>query len=530
MNKEADIDIKYLFVIGVVVFMFFVVDISFVLADHVVNKTGGGVNFTIDENVSSLFNITINITGAGDASNVTEVNITLWNFTFTAATNGTGVQALFSNTSNVLTWRNTTLLINGSNQTEWFVFNATATTPGVFNITITTLNATGSFQTNITVTVNDTIEPSWTSINNFTRPSNISFEQNISANDSGVGIQAYWLNDTSYFNISSAGVITNVTNLSRVEIHWLNVSVNDSSGNENSSIIFINLTGEDSESPNITLIAPSNSVSATTASYNFTFNVSDINDVDNCSLIIDGGVINILTSVSRTDVNGMYNDSFSVADHTWSINCSDASGNVSNSAQRSFTVTSDDSGSTGGTTGGTTTSYWSMTYLASATDLISNGYVKELSIKRRIKIIISNTTTNSTHYVGLINLTNTTATINVSSTPQQAIFNVGNSKKFDVTENSYYDLEVTLNSINNSKANITIRSIREVVPSTTPTTNNSSTTIDPVTIPDPEPGTAGASEENEEKSPVWMWIFIVVLIIGLMVGVIIYWIKNKDFF
>ena len=38
-------------------------------------------------------------------------------------------------------------------------------------------------------------------------------------------------------------------------------------------------------------------------------------------------------------------------------------------------------------------------------------------------------------------------TSNVSSKPQQAVFNIGDEKKFEVNNDSYYDLIIRLNSI-----------------------------------------------------------------------------------
>jgi len=58
-------------------------------------------------------------------------------------------------------------------------------------------------------------------------------------------------------------------------------------------------------------------------------------------------------------------------------------------------------------------------------------------------------------------LTETTAKINVSSTPQQAVLEIGDEKKFDVTGDDFYDLVVKLNGIEDNKANVTITSIHE---------------------------------------------------------------------
>ena len=68
------------------------------------------------------------------------------------------------------------------------------------------------------------------------------------------------------------------------------------------------------------------------------------------------------------------------------------------------------------------------------------------------------------HYIGVKELTTTTATIEISSTPQEAVFNIGDEKKFDATEDGYYDLKIKLDSIESLKADITITSINEKIP------------------------------------------------------------------
>ena len=69
------------------------------------------------------------------------------------------------------------------------------------------------------------------------------------------------------------------------------------------------------------------------------------------------------------------------------------------------------------------------------------------------------------HYVRIIKITNTTVTINISSTPQQAILSIGEEKKFEVTDDDFYDILIKLNNIENDKANITISYIHEEIPS-----------------------------------------------------------------
>ena len=128
---------------------------------------------------------------------------------------------------------------------------------------------------------------------------------------------------------------------------------------------------------------------------------------------------------------------------------------VAGTASAAGTTTTSSSGSS---SAGTTTQYWISTHIITD-EQFKQGYTIERAVKERVKITIGK----EDHYIGVTALTATTATINVSSTPQQATFLVGEEKKFDVTNDSYYDLSVKLNSIANSKASLTIKSIYEKI-------------------------------------------------------------------
>ncbi len=67
------------------------------------------------------------------------------------------------------------------------------------------------------------------------------------------------------------------------------------------------------------------------------------------------------------------------------------------------------------------------------------------------------------HYVEIIELTDTSIVINISSTPQQATLSIGEEKKFEITDDDYYDILVRLNGIDNNLANLTISYIHEEI-------------------------------------------------------------------
>lgn len=120
----------------------------------------------------------------------------------------------------------------------------------------------------------------------------------------------------------------------------------------------------------------------------------------------------------------------------------------------SVTSSSSSSSSSGG---GGTASFWSGVTKVLTSEQFSQGASKSLKKKDRVKIEVEE----NYHYVGVVSITETSAVINVSSIPQQAVFNIGDEKKFDVTEDGYYDLSVTLNSIENDEVDLTIVSVAD---------------------------------------------------------------------
>ncbi|MFZ5955664.1 MAG: hypothetical protein ACOYT4_04515 [Nanoarchaeota archaeon] len=193
---------------------------------------------------------------------------------------------------------------------------------------------------NITVNNTDDIEGANISAVNITIPSTFNFTLN--SNGTNAGIHNF-TNTSTVLNWKTDGLIMNLT----YKYFWFNVSA--PAGNYNITIITKNATGfsssnitvtiNDTTVPVIALNAPANATTSTTNTYNFTFNVSDRSTVSNCSLIFDSTVINRLTSVSTSAVNGLYNTSLLPGVHIWSINCTDSAGNVGNSIARTLTVT-----------------------------------------------------------------------------------------------------------------------------------------------------------------------------------------------
>ncbi|MEK6968286.1 MAG: hypothetical protein AABX51_06660, partial [Nanoarchaeota archaeon] len=162
----------------------------------------------------------------------------------------------------------------------------------------------------------------------------------------------------------------NATNQSGTYEFW--AFANSSTGlNAQSGRVNISINWTDTISPSINLIAPADATSSTTSEYNFTFNISDQSSV-NCSLVLDGAVVGNLTSVAKNVNVGIYYAGISIADHTWSINCTDSANNRGNSTTRTLTVSSAPvSGGEGGG-GGCSDTTWTCTDWGTCQDSSQN--------------------------------------------------------------------------------------------------------------------------------------------------------------
>lgn len=455
-----------IFVLALVLFGA-VLALSFVLAAHVVTTSTGGTSYNFDEDVSSFYNISVNNTDTVLAANITQVNISFpTSFSFLVPnSNGTdaGVPT-FVNTSSVLSWENGTGLVMNITE-KHFWFNLTAATPGTYNITVITTNVTDTVYTNISITVNDTTDPSSIefvspSEDNNSIVSKASVLVNVTASDNGAidTIIIRLFNSTNdqinSTTSSTSPVYINFTGLSD-GVHYFNATVNDTYGNSNSTPTRI--VTLDSSNPTITLISPADGASSTTSAYNFTFNVTDDQTIANCSLIVDGTAINVLTSVNNTGgTNGMYNSSFSGAEHTWNVNCTDSAGNVENSSSRTFTVTAEgSSSSSGGATGGNA-------IFRPTESALAGGYDVRMFEDWQVSLEING----STHVFEVVEISNGSAKITVSSDSQEATLSVGEERAFELTGDNYYDLLIRLNSIRpefGNRADFTVQTIHEEI-------------------------------------------------------------------
>jgi len=515
---------KFLLLTGVIFLMYFVLA-AFPGVPEVIVIDQDGAKKDLHyfnkflEDSGSVYNITINNTwGAGDAFNISQVNITLpsgWIFNLSSnqtgnlSSPGNGVVGhSFINTSDgVLSWFNGTggYLINGTgilNET-WFAFNATAPDPGFYNLTVLLYAANGSnYSVNISVTINDTTAPSTVAYQGLTPSNNSNLSQsnifvNLSLADNGnityVNLTLFnssmdFINSTRGGNLSTAQWF-NFTGLSD-GVYFFNISVRDSYNNTNESYMRRVILD--------TTIPSSVNVSCSPASVTIGSTVT-------CTCSAADSFTNISTISLVSSPNTSVAGNFSIT-----CTATDYAGN-SRQSSTTYKVLSSSGGSTTNN-GGSTTVTWKNTYNYADDEFKDKEpFFFFLSKQHRVKLRIGR----EDHFVGVLEITDTTVRIQVSSDPVEATLNIGDERRFDVTDDGYYDFKVLLNSIEDDKANITISSIYEEITEETETEEQGK-----------EQAAAGSLEDElikqeQRRNSIWLWVLISIVVISIVIWIVI---------
>jgi hypothetical protein len=89
--------------------------------------------------------------------------------------------------------------------------------------------------------------------------------------------------------------------------------------------------------PAVTLLSPSNGTNSTSPLNEFNYTVDDDNNIANCSLIMNGTVVNTSTSITK-QVNQTFMHTLMQGVFNWSVNCTDSASNVGASLKRRLVI------------------------------------------------------------------------------------------------------------------------------------------------------------------------------------------------
>ncbi|MEK6945650.1 MAG: hypothetical protein AABW63_02565 [Nanoarchaeota archaeon] len=201
--------------------------------------------------------------------------------------------------------------------------------------------------------------------------------------------------------------------------------------------------------------------------------------------------------------------------------------NAGNSASSTAAYTVSQSLSPRGSSGGggsSTTDFWARGTYSISDGEVEQGHSMNVLEKQRVKLKVSS----EFHYVGVRELTQTTAKIEVSSTPQEKVLSIGEEWKVEVTGDNFYDLNVKLNSIQNSQASVFVQSIHEALP-VVPNSESETTNTNPSDAGGSVTGNAVTDQEisSGQGSSWWIWALIIIVIVAAFVFWLIFGKKKK---
>ncbi len=283
--------------------------------DSITPQIGYGQQTEISGSFINRNNIIVNVT----ATDTNLANITLY---------------LYNSTMN---------LINQTTSTSSpFFSNFTNLNDGIYYFNSTSYDTVGNRNSTETRNVTiDTMPPYFTNLFSQSIYNNQSLNYDIDANDNGIGLGFFAINWTTQFSINSAtGVLINISILN-VGIYYINVSINDSLGNLNSSVILVNVSQSDLTPPSFSnyIENPING-SAYSQERFYQFNVT-ITDIQGGAIGIEFDGINYSGSDYIENISNTY--TFNKTDlaagtynYYWWAN--DSSGNYNTSEIRSYTI------------------------------------------------------------------------------------------------------------------------------------------------------------------------------------------------
>ncbi|MBI3334410.1 hypothetical protein HYZ97_02900 [Candidatus Pacearchaeota archaeon] len=450
-----------------------------------VNDTYGNTN----RSVSRLFRfdatfpiVALNTSTATNLANVTSVFV--------------NVSVNETNEGNItfLIWNNTAVINSTTFNTSIRTINFTGLADGNYSYNVTVVDFASNRNTTALRSVNiDTtyplIEFAGGTNNSGTNMSRNYLFVNVSVTETNEFNITFMLwNDTVIINTtSSTGMIRslNFTGLNDGNYSY-NVSVVDYTGNTNTS--GVRTIRIDSTAPSIT-----HSCDDTTVKSGETITCS-------CTATDAQDSSPVVVSVANPSTS-------QTGDFSTTCTATDFTGNVGTSTIN-YVVGSAGSGPSGGSgsSSSTSTSPWVSTHTATS-EQVTAGITQALGSNERVSVPVSG----ATHHVAVLSLTSTTALIQIASTPQNVTMSVGESRQFEVSDDNYYDLNVTLQSISNNKANVSIMAVHELMPGTQAQQTASSTNI--------TSGSSGETESGETgKLGMTFWIILGVVILVIIIA------------
>lgn len=506
------------------------------------------VNEDVEQNFSIMINTSTNMMGM--PYNITQINVTLpTSFSYVNGSNSTGgnisaendgtwtntdIGIKFNTTSdsragNQLTWTNDSadnVVIPGGNVTfnnSIIYFNFTASTPGKYNISVQMFyNGTEpiltSNKTNISIRVNDTTKPDEINVTltgriaSLTR-SNLSGSQvfNVSVADNGnltmgnTGLTEVTGVNISFFNGSDFNSSYEAINMSAFSYrgNYWNISIDTTKIKD--GVYNITITANDTNG-NVNITNMSNVIvdnTAPTASVSCTPSTVNVGNAVACTCTPSDATSGVNTTETSIVASPSTDNTGTI---TQTCTFADMAGNTASASTTYNVELAAGGGSSSGGSSSSSESFYTKTIPMVGKELEDLGDVsQQLKLKQRVKVKIAD----EIHYVGVKEITFTSATIEISSDPVQIKLDVGEDAKLDLKDDGFYDVYVKLNSITNGKADLLIKYLHEEIPVGEGEGSAVETTGEIVED----------DEEEAEDSLLWLWV-----VLGVVLVVIVAWV------
>lgn len=537
-------------------------DNSFVVLNYTFNISNGNLSTynASGSEESSFFNRTLsNGTWVSGTISRLHINNSLWGNTFHwLNTTGDGLlgnntissnnQSFYFNVSNAVpgTYNITVMLQNGTGTSA----DSTASRNFTIRINDTTapnfvnLHANSTGFSSITPVLSDVAVPTTTTkVNLSSKTQAVTLYASVNVTDfnetgsGGIGyagqgiIRAYFqiFNDTGLMNGTSnrtlalgvrenvafnlTGHIGLVTNLTDGNYMIVIRNFTDIGNNTNATAIAYNVT-IDGTNPSVTIAKASTS---TQHQLVLDLTVSDATSGINgkqCS-VSGGGTDGITMSGTAGAQTATQSGLGCNTAYTYTVACTDHAGNTNSQDVSLSTSTctggssggssSSGSGTTGTTVGSASSAFWTLTYNEATLDMSddSDGVSANLAENYRVKLKVDA----KLYYIGVTEATETTATINVTTSATQdrtATFSIGDVNKFDVNADNTYDLAITLNGISAGKADLSVVYIQE------PMSAEEQEAVEEQVTQE------GAAAPETGKSNTWIWIVAGIVVLGII--------------
>jgi hypothetical protein len=280
----------------------------------------------------------------------------------------------------------------------------------------------------------------------------------------------------------------------------------------------------DTAAPTATITAPSDTTITVQNSIKYTCSGSDSGSgVSSCTMTVTKPDGTTYTKTGCTEQTLQSTDTNQAGTYTVDCSIEDAVGNTGTATSTTFIALYSSGGGSGSSGGGGTGT--ETTSGESEFDLDLSGTVVEATLSAKQGVIKTFSFDGATkHTITFKEVGTDKVVLEIASDPVTVELSVGETKEVDVNGDGINDVSITLNSIENEKADITVKKLEEgakIVKGEEEETRG----VGGETAPEVEPsGEEPVAAEPEAKSKAWVWILVLVVVV---IGVVAYFVMRK---